>query len=637
MCGIAGIAGQRRVNRQAVETMMDLMVHRGPDDAGLWSSKNKRVIFGHRRLAIIDLTAAGHQPMKSSDGSIVITYNGEIYNYVELANRLKAEGHEFRSQSDTEVLLAVYQRWGVDGISQLNGMFAFALYDSRTNQLICARDRFGEKPFLFAELEGGFAFASEYKALLALEDVSTEINNSRLLTFLSQPRIGLDNERHTVFAGIKQLLPGELLQLNLATMETEFSNYWTLERDPNVGSLSQDDAALHLRELLADSVAIRMRSDAPVGSCLSGGLDSSAIVCLNRLHIGNDVPYHVFTGRFHGSASDEWAYAEKVIRQTCVISHQTEPTAQNLIDELSTFIWHNELPVGSTSQYAQWCVFRLAKEHGITVLMDGQGADEILAGYEQYFRAYLKSLRESGNEERALEEESRIRERYPVALENIMETWKKRVPFPLRHQLASWINKGSDFRFGLKNSALGLLPADEKNSPQHSLHNALNEDAFHAHLPTLLRYGDRNSMAHSREVRLPFCDYRVAEFVFSLPPDYLMGNAQTKRLLRDAMEGILPNVIRKRWNKQGFLPPQDSWFADGLGNLAREILDSAAFRERGYWDLDWWQGVVKRLAAGENHLAWLLWKPVISEAWHQHFVDVVNGRERQLAFQETAK
>jgi len=420
-------------------------------------------------------------------------------------------------------------------------------------------------------------------------------------------------------------------------METEFSNYWTLESDPNVGNLSQGEAAFHLRELLTDSVAIRMRSDAPVGSCLSGGLDSSAIVCLNRLHIGNDVPYHVFTGRFHGSECDEWTYAEKVIRQTSVISHQTEPTAQNLIDELSTFIWHNELPVGSTSQYAQWCVFRLAKEHGVTVLMDGQGADEILAGYEQYFRAYLNSLQENSNGERALEEETRIRERYPFALENTMETWKKRIPFPLRYQLAGWMNKGSDFRFGLKHSALELLPTGEKNSAQRSLHNVLNEDTFHAHLPTLLRYGDRNSMAHSREVRLPFCDYRIAEFVFSLPPNYLMDNAQTKRLLRDAMEGILPNVIRKRWNKQGFLPPQDGWFADGLSNLAREILDSAAFRERGYWDLDWWQGVVKRLAAGEHHLAWTLWKPVISEAWQQHFVDVVNRRERQFAFQETVK
>ena len=550
---------------------------------------------------------------------------------------LAIEGHEFRSQSDSEVLLAVYQLWGIDGISQLNGMFAFALYDSRANQLICARDRFGEKPLLYAELEGGFAFASEYNALLALEGVSTEINNSRLLTFLSQPRIGLDNERQTVFAGIKQLLPGELLQMDLATMETRFSKYWTLERNPNTGNLGQDEAALHLRELLTDSVAIRMRSDAPVGSCLSGGLDSSAIVCLNRRHIGNAIPYHVFTGRFHGSEFDEWTYAEKVIRHTGVVSHQTEPTAQNLIDELSTFIWHNELPVGSTSQYAQWCVFRLAKEHGITVLMDGQGADEILAGYEQYFRAYLRSLIESGDQEKVLEEKIRIRERYPLALENIMETWKKRVPFPLRHQLASRINKGSDFRFGLKRSALGLLPADETNRTQHSLHNALNEDTFHAHLPTLLRYGDRNSMAHSREVRLPFCDHRIAEFVFSLPPNYLMGNAQTKRLLRDAMEGILPDVIRKRWNKQGFLPPQDSWFSDGLINLARDILDSAAFRERGYWDLDWWQRVLKRLAAGENHLAWLLWKPLISEAWQQHFVDVVNRRKRQLAFQEAAK
>ncbi|MBM10297.1 MAG: asparagine synthase (glutamine-hydrolyzing) [Magnetovibrio sp.] len=637
MCGIAGIIGLRRVNTHAVKTMMDLMVHRGPDDSGIWTNDNGKIVFGHRRLAIIDLTNSGHQPMVSNDGNIVITYNGEIYNYVELANRLKSEGYEFRSDSDTEVLLAVYQCWGVDGFSELNGMFSFALYDSNTSHIICARDRFGEKPFLFAEIDNGFAFASEYKALLTLKDVSIDINNNRLLTFLEQPRIGLDNERNTVFAGIKQLLPGEILSLNLNNMKSKVTQYWKLERDQYSTSLSPEDAASHFRELLTDSVAIRMRSDVPVGSCLSGGLDSSTIVCLNRHHIGEDTPYHVFTGRFPESDCDEWTYAEEVIRQTGVISHQTEPKVQNLMDEFPKFIWHNELPVGSTSQYAQWCVFRLAKEYDVTVLMDGQGADEILGGYEQYFRAYLISLSNAGKRDRAIEEESRIRARYPDALADTIERWKMRLPFRLRRQLAYLSNKGSNFRYGLKGLQLKSMDANEDRSEKETLYEALYNDTFHAHLPTLLRYGDRNSMAHSREVRLPFCDYRLAEFTFSQPASYLMGNVQTKYLLRRAMDGILPNMILKRWNKQGFLPPQHSWFLGGLDKLAKEIINSITFRERGYWDVGWWQRVQKRLETGEPHLAWLLWKPVISESWHQHFVNVINGHKRQHAFQEAAE
>ena len=632
MCGIAGIVGNRRVNARAVEAMMELMVHRGPDDADLWTNEDGNVVLGHRRLAIIDPTPAGHQPMASTDGNMVLTYNGEIYNYVELAQRLKAEGHEFRSQSDTEVLLAVYQRWGIKGFSELNGMFAFALYDATVGKLVCARDRFGEKPFLYSKIDDSLAFASEFKALLVLDDVSADLDDGRLLTFLHQPRAGLDNERKTVFAGIKQLLPGEVMRFDFKTLTTEISNYWTLTPDRDAASLNEDAAASHFRALLENAVTIRMRSDVPVGSCLSGGLDSSAIVCLNRSHLGEGAPYHVFTGRFPNTAADEWSFAEQVIEQTNVISHRTEPTPEGLAGELSKFIWHNELPVGSSSQYAQWCVFRLAKDQGITVLLDGQGADEILAGYEQYFRAYLKSLAQAGNTYLALREEPAIRKRYPAALADAAEGWKTKMPFGLRRQLAHMANKGSDFRFGLSASALKLLHGDNRTPNQLALLDALREDAFHAHLPTLLRYGDRNSMAHSREVRLPFCDYRLAEFVFALPPNYLMGDAQTKRLLRQAMSGILPDTIRTRWNKQGFLPPQDAWFANGLDELAREMVESLSYRERGYWDVGWWRRIIKRLEAGEEHLAWLLWKPVIAEAWQRHFVDEIEARPRIAAF-----
>ncbi len=635
MCGIAGLVGQVPVNVAAVDAMAELMAHRGPDDAGKWSSADGRVAFAHRRLAIIDPTPAGHQPMVSADGQLVITYNGEIYNYVELAKSLAAEGHRFRTGSDTEVLLALYERWGTAGFNQLNGMFAFAIYDGRQGRLVFARDRFGEKPLLFAQGAGFFAFASEYKALLALDGVSSEIDTARLLTFLHQPRRGLDDARDSVFAGVRQLLPGEMMTLDLASLQIEVSRYWDLKPDADAAGLSDDDAVTRFGELLKDSVAIRMRSDVPVGSCLSGGLDSSSIVCLNRLQLGHGVPYHVFTGRFPGSDADEWHYAEQIVHATRVESHVTEPKANQLAAEIDRFMWMNELPVGSSSQYAQWCVFRMAKEAGVTVLLDGQGADEVLGGYEQYFRNYIRSLVQAGNALVAFEEEPAIRKRYPLALADKVEVLKLRTPLALKRTMAHLLNKGSDFRFGLSGDALGeISPAPEGESPL-TLHEALREDAFHSHLPTLLRYGDRNSMAHSREVRLPFCDHRLAEFAFALEPGKLMGNAETKRLLRRAMKDVLPERVRTRWNKQGFLPPQENWFKDGLMEIARDMVQSRAFQARGYWDAGWWRRVIGRLAKGEEHLAWVLWKPLIAEAWHLHFVDAVRRGPRHAVFKGT--
>ncbi len=636
MCGIAGIVGSRPVNRQAVQAMTNLMEHRGPDDGGLWASDDGRVVLGHRRLAIIDPTKAGHQPMQSADGNLVVTYNGEIYNYLELAERLKGEGHVFRSQSDTEVLLAVYERWGTRGFSELNGMFAFAIFDSNTSQLICARDRFGEKPFLYVEREGHVAFASEYKALFCLDGVAAEVRDEQLLAFLHQPRRGLDDCRETVFRGINQLLPGEVMCIHTRTLEAEVSRYWTLTPDADAARMTTDGAAVRFRELLEDAVALRMRSDVRVGSCLSGGLDSSSIVCLNRQHIGPSAGYHVFTGRFPGTPADEWAFTQQVIEATNVESHETTPTPEGLADEISAFAWYNELPVGSSSQYAQWCVFRLAAEHGVTVLLDGQGADEILGGYEQYFRNYLATLTQSGEIDRRDDEIAAIHLRYPAALADTSENLKTRLPFRIRRALAHLTNKGSDFRFGVATkhgNALGQQADDLGDVP---LLDALNEDAFQAHLPTLLRYGDRNSMAHSREVRLPFCDHRLAEFAFAMPPGHLMGDAQTKRLLRDAMKGILPEPVRTRWNKQGFRPPQEQWFEGSFGVVAREIIASNAFRQRGYWDVDWWQKIMRRMTAGEGHLAWDLWKPVMAEVWQRHFVDVVSRQQRYAVFAEAA-
>ena len=299
-------------------------------------------------------------------------------------------------------------------------------------------------------------------------------------------------------------------------------------------------------------------------------------------------------------------------------------------------MWFNELPVGSTSQYAQWSVFRLAKEQGITVLLDGQGADELLGGYEQYFVHYLDAIARDVSPDIVAGERAKIMERYPLALSGtIAGGMAAKLPQGLRWQLADWSGRGSDFLFGLSREAMvqvsGTTLRDLDNR-FNALSKVLKDDSLHAHLPTLLRYGDRNSMAHSREVRLPFCDHRLAEFVLSLKPQILMGKTQTKQLLRAAMEDTLPGKIHQRWNKQGFLPPQEKWFSSTLLHMFTDTLNSPEFTSRWYWNAAWWQKVLKRFEAGEKHLAWVLWRPLIAESWYRHFVRQVSDTPRTAVF-----
>lgn len=628
MCGIAGLIGTSSSNAAAVAAMLAVQAHRGPDGSGLWESPDGRVHLGHRRLAILDLSGQGAQPMADHTGRCVITFNGEIYNYLELRAELARCGHAFRSGTDTEVVLEAYKAWGKECLSRLNGMFAFALYDAVGQQLFCARDRYGEKPFLFSAGQDRFAFASEYKALLALPGVGRAYDEFRLLRGLQNASTGLDADRQTVFHDIQQLLPSEAMTIDARTLQTRIWRYWDVQPRADLGAMGEADAFAAFRDLLTDAVRIRMRSDVPVGSCLSGGLDSSAIVSLVRKVISPAGEYHTFTGRFPGTSADEWQYAEPVIADTRVTSHVVEPTADGFANEIGSFLRANELPVGSSSQYAQYCVFRLAKQQGITVLLDGQGADELLGGYEQYFQYYLAALRDRGELERLAREEPLIRRRYPLALAPLGRAWRDRLPFRFRRWLSATFGIGSSLLYGLKPEAareLRRLNTRGRVERFHALGSALYQDSFGLYLTTLLRYGDRNSMAHSREVRLPFCDHRLAEMVLSMPPTHLMGDVQTKRMLRESLRGILIEPVRARWNKQGFRPPQDTWFRGRLLVMASDLLHSRAFYQSPYWDAPWWHRVLARVRAGEAPLGWVLWQPFMGEAWKREFVGGLPG------------
>jgi asparagine synthase (glutamine-hydrolysing) len=623
MCGISGLISRSPAAPGWLRDMNAVQAHRGPDGEGHWSSADGIVHLGHRRLAIIDLSEAGAQPMADGSGRYVITFNGEIYNYLELRAELQTAGAQFRSHSDTEVILQAYRHWGESCLQRFNGMFAFALYDTFERRLFCARDRYGEKPFLFAARPGLFAFASEYKALLALPEIAADYDEFRLLRSLHNPSTGLDAERQTVFHAIQQLLPSEAMTVDIDSLEARIWRYWDVQPRADYAALSEAEAIDLFGELLTDAVRIRLRSDVPVGSCLSGGLDSSAIVSLVRKRLHSDGEYHTFTGRFPGTAADEWRYAKPVVAETGVISHIVEPTSTGFAAELAEFIGYNELPVGSSSQYAQYCVFRLAKQQGVTVLLDGQGADELLGGYEQYFQFYLAALREGGEQARLQQELPLIRERYPLALTSSIRAWRDRLPFGLRRWLSHRFGIGSSLLYGLKPDVARRVAVENQRGRVerfHALSSALYQDSFGMFLTTLLRYGDRNSMAHSREVRLPFCDHRLAELALSLPPGHLMGAVQTKRLLRESMRGVLPESVRTRWNKQGFRPPQETWFQGSLLGMAEDLLHSRSFCQSAYWDAPWWHHVLRRIKNSETQLGWVLWQPFISEAWKQNFL-----------------
>jgi asparagine synthase (glutamine-hydrolysing) len=535
MCGIAGIVSSAPVDPETVRAMTVLMAHRGPDGEGLWQSRDECCVLGHRRLAILDLSEAGRQPMLR--GPLAITYNGEIYNFVELRERLAGLGHAFTSRSDTEVLLAAYEQWGADCVRELNGMFAFAIWDASRAVLFCARDRFGEKPFVYSLVGGTFAFGSEAKAVALWDEVDLDIDDGVLASYVLDGSTRIDAGERTLLRGVQQLLPAHTMEVALGPGGASIRRtvrYWSVDletREP-YGSREADAAGGELLELLSDSVRIRLRSDVPVGSCLSGGLDSSTVVSLiRRLEPRADL--RTFTGRFPGDPLDEGRYASLVVAASRTVPFEVAPTPERFMHDAARLYWHADFPIGGMSQFAQWCVFHLASENGVTVLLDGQGADELLGGYgNRIVEAFLAQLRAEHRARAYLFERAAAARSNPARF-----SWPRLVlNAPAARPLRRLVRRAA--------GRAALTPADlvrerwlaeaalERPAPlaeeslpaEHALSLELWRLSFRTMLSALLRFGDRLSMAHSREVRLPFCDHRVAELAFRVPPDLIVGN-----------------------------------------------------------------------------------------------------------------
>ena len=592
MCGVAGFWGPP--DRGLLEAMARVQAHRGPDDEGFLETEHASL--GFRRLSIIDL-AHGAQPMGNEDGRVQVVFNGEVYNFRELRAQLQAAGHTFKTDSDTEAIVHGYEEWGPDCFTRFNGMWAVAILDLRaTPKLVLGRDHFGIKPLHWARAGERILFASEIKAILQDEALGTKPNEQLLYEYLIW---GLhDHTGGTFFDGVNQVRPATYVEIDASGVREH--TYW----EPSLSTDARPDPA-EFRRQFERSVERRLVADVPVGTCLSGGLDSSSIVSTMTKLLSDRVPDSVslgdrlktFSAVFDGDPIDEREYIETELDATGAEKNYVNPTSEVFFDEIEQFVWHTEEPIVSTGPYAQWCVMRLAADK-VKVLLDGQAGDELLAGYVPYHYVYLKQL---------------LRERKYTTFAR--EAWAARdVLKPLIKRRLSQRRKAFDERTLLRPEYLRSRNAPNDTRPQDDLKRRLLEDLTKYSLPSLLRYEDRNSMAHSIESRIPFLDQEMVEWVFRLPESAIIRDGWSRWILRQGLRDALPEKIRKRRWKVGFTTPEMRWLR------ARRAIIQSLFRSPAFCARPYWKGLdvadaFRRACDGEIDDSMFFWRAINVELW----------------------
>jgi asparagine synthase (glutamine-hydrolysing) len=644
MCGIFGLTS---ISSTGIADTPDLaqklqtaLRHRGPDDSG-WAAfapdgrllgterdhaalgeYPATLLLGQTRLSIIDLSPAGHQPMFSPDGRHALVYNGEIYNYRELRAELENDGVIFRSRSDTEVLLHALIRWGAACLPRLTGMFAFALYDAEERTLLLARDCFGIKPLFYHYAFGSLAFASELPALTAFPEVRPHLAAQQAYNYLCFGKY--DKGGETFFSNTAQIPPGHLLRCDIAgNAPPVLEQYWKPDLDKR-SSLSFADAAARLRELFLDSVRLHLRADVPVGVALSGGIDSSATACAVR-RLQPDAELHAFSFIAAGSSLSEERWAALAAAHAGAVRHTVEVEPHELVRDLDALCLAQGEPFGSTSIYAQYRVFRLVRESGIKVTLDGQGADELLAGYFGYPGQRAASLLLRGDLPGALRF-MRAKSAWPgITMRDIARLTVREFTPPCLLPLAlalvghdprpRWLDiarmREENVAFTVQDDSSVRFPS--KDRVRRTLAGLLTWEG----LPQLLRHGDRNAMAFSVESRVPFLTRETAEFCLSLPEDYLIDmNGRTKSVFREAMRGIVPDAILDRRDKIGFETPERAWL-DALAPWVKETL--GASRDIPWLMMDEVRKEWRAVREGRKRFDRRIWRMLNYIRWTQLF------------------
>ncbi len=621
MCGFAGIINfdGAPAERNTLDRMGSSLFHRGPDDSGTHVDKSVGLAF--RRLSILDLSPAGHQPMVSHNGNFVMVFNGEIYNYVELRRELEGHGCRFRSSGDTEVLLEAYAVWGKDCLPKLNGMWAFLIYDKQRGVVFGARDRFGVKPLYYYRYANGVCLASEIKAIRASGLYHDDVNWQSVSKFSVQGR--LDESEETFYRGITQVAAGSAFEVSVSGEWKQWA-YWSLADLPQVET---KDPVLQFRDLFEDAVRLRMRSDVPLGICLSGGLDSTAIICSvarlkSALSSGGQEQLLAFS--YMAPEFDERLYIADTLARTHAELRQLETSPTDLWDDLQKFLWFHDEPVHSMTAMIGYKLMQLASKNGVKVVLNGQGADETAAGYFSYFADYWRTLVMDHHPIVAWREIGRYQASHGGSRARVfLNAGKEAIQWRMRHSqlygsLSKW-KKGSDSKDNkwFQPEFVRFAPEDELDGLDGRLDSSLKRSVSKTPLPIFLRVEDRNSMAHSIEARLPFLDYRLVTLLFNLSAEWKLSGPLNKFILREAMRERIPESVRTRQDKMGFPTPIGQWFRTSLFKQMRDVLMSQEARERGIYNVPEILKDFERHQEGRIDASQRLFNVAQLEMWHR--------------------
>lgn len=624
MCGIAACVFRKsEIDKKKFEAMTDVISYRGPDDRGFYYDNG--LAMGHRRLSIIDLSKDGHQPFEMVDGYVII-FNGEIYNYIELREDLEKSGYKFVTKTDTEVIVQSYIKWGTECVSHFNGMWAFVIYDKKKRVLFCSRDRFGVKPFYYTEQEGLFLIASEIKQFFEVLERNPYADLDRLTRYIV--RGDVSEPPYTMFKDVYQLEPGTNLTYDIESHSFSKFRYYSLDEKMD-NSLPYNEACDLFRDTFIKSVSLRLRSDVQVGYFLSGGLDSSSIVCtadkLRRGSLQNDKRYeqHTITSCYEDKRYDEQEFVNAVVEVTDVKVHKVYPDTNNIWKDVDEILWHMDEPVFGASGVSQWSVCGEAAKQGLTVVLDGQGSDEQLAGYSDFYTVlYIDLLRKGKIRELKNEIVAYIsaKEDKTNGL-SLMSIITSAIKDWLTPELLDRYVKRMHYRY------IAGLPFDKKTlrnvyrnidvyprrDPEKFIQKYMTDE-----LIGILHNLDRKTMAFSLEARNPFLDYRLVEAVSKMPLEFKIRNGWTKAVLRDGMNGIIPEKVQWRKSKLAFVAPVEKWINENRLMYGEELKKSLNYLS-GVIDVDrvmGWYAKKKTLSLRECNLVWRI---IISGRWVNAF------------------
>jgi asparagine synthase (glutamine-hydrolysing) len=625
MCGITGFIQVGKADYNINEVMMKMtssLSHRGPNDYGIEiipiENEKTTIGFGHRRLSIIDLTRNGHQPMWDRKKELCIVLNGEIYNYVELREELLQKGYEFISKSDTEVLIYAYKEWGTECFRKLNGMWAIAIFDKKKKNILLSRDRYGKKPLYYYISANGFIFASEIKALLLHPSVVKLPNYEKVFRYLSLNYRYLDIDNESFFQNILQVPPSTFMEINTA-LTTRTMRYWELSPITISENKAESKIIEEFRDLLIDAIKIRLRSDVPVGCMLSGGMDSTSITAIAYKILKTPVTtFSGITGKEKG-VYDESEYIDSVIKDTSADFHYIRPDPSDIFDTVSEMLAFHDEPICTVTWYSLYLIAKKIREENVPVVLNGHGGDELLAGYWDHYHYYLYELSAAG----------KVHE-----LENEISFWKKnhkrdpeeltRMNIYIKKMLGHEIGEMSrfdDYSQCFHPDVVSKYKRDIQltNNMTSLLSKRLYSELFYETVPATLRPEDRNTMSQSIESRSPFLDYRLAEFTFSLDNKYKIRNGLGKWILRESMKGILPEKVRTRTDKAGFIAPADLWFKTVNKNQIQDMINSTELGKENIFDIGHIQKIFDEHCEGKANHHMFLWRLINLYLWYKRF------------------